>query len=110
MENNKPEEKKNNDKMNKILLGILTTILTISLLAVSYFLFFYEKEDTEETKLAYTDLIKQVTDGEIEKIEMTVGSSSVKVKQKNIEEEKTAIVPNTQAFIELIQDKVCFQL
>ena len=26
--------------------------------------------------------------------------------EKNVEEEKTAIVPNTQAFIELIQEKV----
>ena len=106
MENNKHEENKNKDKLNKILLGILTILLLVSLAVVSYFLFFYENEDKEDTKLAYTDLIKQVTDGEIEKIEMTVGSTSVKVKQKNVEEEKTAIVPNTQAFIELIQEKV----
>ena len=106
MENNKQEENKNNNKLNKILLGILTTILIIGLAVLSYFLFFKENKAAEDTKLAYTDLIKQVTDGEIEKIEMTVGSSSVKVKQKNIEEEKTVIVPNTQAFIELIQEKV----
>ena len=61
---------------------------------------------TEDTKIAYTDLIKQMSDGEIEKIEMTVGSTSIKVKVKGIEEEKTAIVPNTQAFIELVQEKV----
>ncbi len=36
---------------------------------------------------------------------MTVGSTSIKVKLKDIEEEKGAIVPNTQAFIELIQEK-----
>ena len=106
MENNKHEENKNKDKLNKILLGILTILLLVSLAVVSYFLFFYENEEQEDNKLAYTDLIKQVTDGEIEKIEMTVGSTSVKVKQKNVEEEKTAIVPNTQAFIELIQEKV----
>ncbi len=106
MENNKPEEKKNNDKMNKILMGILVVTLIIAIGIVGYFLFFYEKQDVKDTKLAYTDLIKQVTDGEIEKIEMTVGSTSVKVKQKNVEEEKTSIVPNTQAFIELIQEKV----
>ena len=106
MENNKPEENKNKDKLNKYLIGILIATLIIAMGIVGYFLFFYEKEDTEDTKLAYTDLIKKVTDGEIEKIEMTVGSTSVKVKQKNIEEEKTAIVPNTQAFIELIQEKV----
>lgn len=106
MENNKPEENKDKDKLNKILMGILIAALIVAIGVAGYFLFFYEKEDVKDTKLAYTDLIKQVADGEIEKIEMTVGSTSVKVKQKNVEEEKTAIVPNTQAFIELIQEKV----
>ena len=106
MENNKPEENKDKDKLNKILIGILIATLIVAIGVVGYFLFFYEKEDANDTKLAYTDLIKQVADGEIEKIEMTVGSTSVKVKQKNVEEEKTSIVPNTQAFIELIQEKV----
>ena len=106
MEENKPEEKKNKEKLNKILLGILIGILVIAFGIVSYFLFFYENKETEDDKLAYTDLIKQVADGEVEKIEMTVGSSSVKVKQRNSEEEKKVIVPNTQAFIELIQEKV----
>ena len=37
---------------------------------------------------------------------MTVGSTSLKVKIKNEDEEKKAIVPNTQTFMELIQSKV----
>ena len=37
---------------------------------------------------------------------MTVGSTAIKVKLKNEEEEKNAIVPSTQAFIELVQQKV----
>ena len=37
---------------------------------------------------------------------MTVGSTSIKVKLKNDDEEKNAIVPSTQAFIELVQTKV----
>jgi len=105
MENNKPEENKNNDKLNKILIGVLTAILVIFLAVLTYFLFFYEKDNLEDKKLAYTDLIQQISDGEIEEIEMTVGSTSVKVKQKNAEEQKTVIVPSTQAFIELIQQK-----
>ena len=36
---------------------------------------------------------------------MTVGSTSVKLKYKDVEEEKTAIVPSTQAFVELVQEK-----
>ena len=101
-------ENNNNDKqnLNKILIGVLTVLLLVAIGVVSYFAFFNKnKENKEEDKLAYTDLIKQMSDGEIEKIEMTVGSTSVKVKQKNNEEEKTVIVPNTQAFIELVQEK-----
>lgn len=105
-ENNNPEENKNKEKMNKILLGILVIVLVIAIGVVSYFLFFYQNQNTQENKLAYTDLIKQLANGEIEKIEMTVGSTTVKVKQKNVEEEKTAIIPSTQAFIELVQEKV----
>ena len=37
---------------------------------------------------------------------MTVGSTTVKVKIKDVEKEKTTIVPSTQAFVELIQQKV----
>lgn len=110
MEDNKQPENKdklNKSKLNKILTGILVAILLIVLGVLSYFTFFYkEDESIEEKDLAYTELIKQITDGEIEKIEMTVGSTTLKVKQKNIEEEKTVIIPNTQAFIELVQEKV----
>ena len=63
------------------------------------------KEKDDKT-LAYTDLIKEMSYGNIEKIEMTVGSTSVKVKVKNVEEEKKSVVPNTEAFIELVQQKV----
>ena len=104
MEDNRKDEK--NEKRNKILIGVLAVILIAILAILSYFLFFNKTSDNEEKELAYTDLIKKVSDGEIEKIEMTVGSTTIKVKQKNIEEEKTVIVPNTQAFIELIQEKV----
>ena len=37
---------------------------------------------------------------------MTVGSTTVKVKEKNVDEEKTAIVPNTESFIGFVQQKV----
>ncbi|MCI8760223.1 MAG: ATP-dependent zinc metalloprotease FtsH [Clostridia bacterium] len=65
-----------------------------------------DKKKEEENTLAYTDLIKELSYGNIEKIEMTVGSTSIKVKQKNVEEEKKAIVPNTESFIGLVQEKV----
>ena len=104
MENNDKEQK--NQKQNKVLIVVLVVLLILALGVVGYIMLFKTDKNPEENKLAYTDLIKQVADGEIEEIEMTVGSTSVKVKQKNVEEEKQAIVPNTQAFIELIQEKV----
>ena len=101
MDNNNKDK-----KWNKVFISVFAIITAILLIVLSYFLFFSEKKDkNDDKKLAYTELIKQIADGEIEKIEMTVGSTSVKVKQKNIEEEKNAIVPNTQAFIELVQEK-----
>ena len=108
MENNNTGEGKNNkNNMNKILFGIIIGLLIIATIVIGYFAFFYEdKEKEEEKELAYTELIKQITDGDIEKIEMTVGSTSIKVKQKNVEEEKNVIIPNTQAFVELVQEKV----
>ncbi len=104
MEDNRKDGK--NEKRNKILVGVLAVILIATLAILSYLLFFNKTSENEEKELAYTDLIKEISDGEIEKIEMTVGSTSLKVKKKNVEEEKTVIVPNTQAFIELIQEKV----
>ena len=96
-----------NTKKNKnsiiITVSLITTIFILSVIAI-YFLINNKNQD--DKILAYTDLIKEMSYGNIEKIEMTVGSTSVKVKVKNIEEEKKSIVPNTEAFIELIQQKV----
>jgi len=66
--------------------------------------FYNKNEDNKE--IAYTELLKEINDGTVEKIEMTVGSTTVKVKLKNIEEEKKAIIPSMQPFIELVQEKV----
>ena len=50
--------------------------------------------------------MKEINDGNVEKIEMTTGSTTVKVKLTNNDEEKSVIVPSTEAFVELIQSKV----
>ena len=102
MENNKENNKKNNKYM---IAGIIVSIVVVIFAGITAYLML-SKNKTSDNKIPYTELIKQITDGEIEKIEMTVGSTSLKVKVKGIEEEKTSIVPNTQAFIELVQEKV----
>ena len=101
------DKNKNQKKSNKRVW--LTIVLLLIIAAVGVILFFAigNKNDKKDEKtLAYTDLIKEISYGNIEKVEMTVGSTTVKVKVKNEEEEKTSIVPNTESFITLIQNKV----
>ena len=106
---------KDKNKNSKILAAIMIGIIFIvALIGALYF----EKVQKEEKELAYTELIKDVNNGDIEKIEMTTGSTTIKVTYKNMEDgtegteenekdrQKEVIVPSTQAFIELIQEKV----
>ena len=97
------KDKKNNKKILISFISLLALIVLLTGIAI-YFVTNKEKED--DKTLAYTDLIKEMSYGNIEKIEMTVGSTRIKVKMKDIEEEKRAIVPNTEAFIKLLQEKV----
>ena len=98
---------KNKKKDNKkLLISLISSLVVIIILSgVAIFLMTNNKEKDDKT-LAYTDLIKEISYGNIENIEMTVGSTSVKVKVKNVKEEKKSVVPNTEAFIELVQQKV----
>ena len=101
MNNNK------NEKKNKKLMISAVILFAIIIILSGAAIYFYTNNKNQDDKiLAYTDLIKEMSYGNIEKIEMTVGSTSVKVKVKNIEEEKKSIVPNTEAFMELVQQKV----
>ena len=99
----KNQNKKNDKKIliSSIILGVILVIM------VGISMYFVSKNQNQDDKtLAYTDLIKEMSYGNVEKIEMSVGSTSVKVKMKNVDEEKKSIVPNTEAFIELVQQKV----
>ena len=97
------DKPKNNDKLLYLILGIITVICVVLITILTL----NNGADTKENlELAYTDLIKKIDNKEVEKVEMTVGSTTVKVKLKNEEKEKKTIVPSTQAFIELIQEQV----
>ena len=100
----KNEEKNKIDK--KTIITVILSIILLALIVVLGFVYMNNKKDQDEKTIAYTELIKEISYGNIEKVEMTVGSTTVKVKMKNVEEEKTAIVPNTESFMELIQTKV----
>ena len=101
-ENQKNKEQKKQKQY--ILFGFLIA-LVIVLAFLTYFLLTNEDKE-DEKELPYTELIQEINAGNVEKIEMTVGSTTVKVKLKNEEEKKTTIVPSTQAFTEFIQQKV----
>ncbi len=100
------DKKNNNKKNNKNLIFILVLILLIALIAGLGFYLVRNKDKEDEKTVAYTDLIKELSYGNIEKIEMTTGSTTLKVKMKNEEEEKTSIVPNVESFMGLVQTKV----
>ena len=103
MDNKNNENNKKNNKY--LLIGIIVTIAVIIAGAIAAY-FIINNNGNKDNEIAYTDLIKKMSDGEIEEVEMTVGSTSIKVKVRNEEEKKNSIVPNTQAFIELVQEKV----
>ncbi len=106
---NSRKEREKNEKRKKLLLGTLIIILIAILATIVIYSFVKQDKDEgklKENEIGYTDLIKQIDDGNIEKVKMTVGSTSVKVTLKGDDKPKNCIVPNTQAFIELIQEKV----
>ena len=105
----KRKNKKDEEKSKKIILWILIVLLTVVLAGSIILAIVKQKEDEDtigEDEISYTNLIKQIDDGNVEKIKMTVGSTTVKVTLKGEEEPRTGIVPSTQAFIELVQEKV----
>ena len=80
MKNNPKNKKNDNKKENKkiyIGLGILLAIVVIIIISSITFVNSKEQKDKE---LAYTDLIKEISSSNIEKVEMTVNSTKVKVK------------------------------
>lgn len=102
---NKNNKQKNNKKNSEILYYLLITVLTIILIGGCVFVYFYSENKNEEKQLSYTQLIKDIEEEKIEKVEMTYGSSTAKIKYKDVEEEKTVSILDTEAFAELIQNK-----
>lgn len=96
----------NKEKTNKILIIGASILLSIILIVAGILILNKEKNEENTNELPYTELIKEIASGNVEKVEMTTGSTSVKVKLANEEEEKKTIVPSTQTFMDLIQEKV----
>lgn len=100
------KDKDKNEKKDKIYYIIFGVIVCIALTIITFAMLTQKPDEENPKEISYTELITKIDDNAVEKIEMTVGSTAIKVKLKNEEEEKNAIVPSTQAFIELVQQKV----
>ena len=99
---------KNNQKGKQKQYTVITILAIVVILSVTLVGIYFTKNKPKEDEktLAYTELIKEMSAGNIERIEMKTGSTTVKVKVKNDDEEKTSIVPNVGSFIDLVQSKV----
>ena len=100
------KQQNNKEKNNKLLIIVTSILLLITLIIVGIVIINGQGKDEKTTELPYTELIKEISSGNVEKVEMTTGSTSVKVKLVNEEEEKKTLVPSTQTFMDLIQEKV----
>ena len=100
MEKNKKNQ--NQQKKYWILGTILVVVVVVDCVVLGIFLNKNQKQDD----IPYTELIGFINEGKVEKIEMTTGSTTLKVKMQGEEEERKAIVPNVQVFMELVQNKV----
>ena len=82
----KPKKEKNKKQSQKIWTLIILLLIVLAILLGLTIYMMQNQKGEEENTLAYTDLIKEISYGNIEKIEMTVGSTTVKIKQKNVDE------------------------
>ena len=81
------QKKPKDNKWKKMLLAIIPIILALAL--VLTLIIIQNNQENDELEVAYTQLIQDIEDGKIESIEMTVGSTSLKLKYKGEEEKKT---------------------
>ncbi|MCL2859226.1 MAG: ATP-dependent zinc metalloprotease FtsH [Oscillospiraceae bacterium] len=101
----KDKDKEKNNSKYKIIYTIIIIVIIILIGILGYILINNNKNSTDTT-IAYTDLIKKIDNNEVKKIEMTVGSTTLKVNLNDDDKDYKTIIPSTQAFIELIQQKV----
>ena len=93
MANNK---KQKNNKVFLIISCIVILALSIVLLSI------YKGQKNKEKEVTYDQLYQDIIDKKVEKIEMTIGGSSVRIKYTDSDDEKTTNVNSLQPFMEFI--------
>ena len=93
----------NNKKSN--IVTILVAILTVIIITVGVLIFVNYNKKSENKEFSYTQLLTSIDEGNVEKIEMTEGSETAKVKLVNVEEEKSVLIPSVDSFVDLIHEK-----
>ena len=85
----------NNNKNKDWIYGVLGLIATIIIVFVIVFNVVNRKEK-DDTTISYTDLIKQIASQNVSKVEMTTGSTSIKVTLKNKIDENGNIIEDKE--------------
>ena len=103
------QENKNKKKTKQLLWNVFVTVLAIAMIGAMVYSYFYVENKNKDNEVAYTELIKQIEYEEVAKIEMTTGSQTAKIVYKGEDEKeakKVVSIPDTEAFTELVQEKV----
>ena len=96
--------KKKDKQKKQIVLWIALIVILIA--AIALFFFFQNKKE-KENEITYDELYQAILDQKLEKIEMTVGGSSVTAKFKDSEEddEKHANINSIQPFMDFVNEQ-----
>lgn len=94
------KDKKNNSKV------LLIAMMVVILAAAVVLFFVYQNQKDKEKEITYDQLYHDIVDKKIEKMEMTVGGSSVTVKYKDSDDEKTTSVNSLQPFMDFVNSQL----
>lgn len=95
-------QKKNGKRIKVVLMSILIVIIVA---AIAFTLFQKNKKD-KDNEVTYDQLYQDIIDRKVEKIEMTIGGSTVKIKYKDSDDEKTTNVNSLQPFMEFVNEQL----